>query len=80
VNWLKKLFSGTPTGSTGPGPGEVSVPPSQRLRVREMPLPEAKRITTQNVSEWCAKLEAEAERTGNQRLRAQAANICARLS
>jgi hypothetical protein len=45
-----------------------------------MPLPEAKRITTQNVSEWCAKLEAEAERTGNQRLRAQAANICARLS
>lgn len=80
MNWLKKLFRGTPTGSTGPGPGNVSVPPSQRLRVREMPPPEAKRITTENVREWCAKLEAEAERTGNRRLRDQAANIRARLT
>lgn len=80
MNWLKKLFTGT-TGSTGPGPGNVagSVPTSQRIRAREMSPPEAKRIEGESVRVWCDKLEAEANRTGNNRLRAQAANIRARF-
>lgn len=78
MNWLKKIF--TPKGDAA----QTSVagrPEPRQLRPRhDMPVTEAKRISTENVRQWCDKLEAEADRTGNNRLRAQAANIRARLT
>lgn len=84
MNWLKKLFAGPPTGSTGPGVirDPSLVPPSLRsLRPRDdVPVVEAKRISTESVREFCDKLQREGERTGNRRMLAQAANIRARLA
>lgn len=74
MNWLKKLFAPTPEKPS-------YAPPSQTLRpVRDMTMPEAKRISTENVREWCAKLEKEGERKGDRRMVAQARNIRARLT
>jgi hypothetical protein len=39
---------------------------------------EAARISTQSVLSYCERLEREADRTGNSRLRQQARNIRAR--
>lgn len=74
MNWLKNLFA-KPDNKPAAAPLMKSLRPS-----RDIPIQEAKRISTENVREWCAKLEAEGERTGNQRLLAQARNIRARLT
>jgi hypothetical protein len=37
--------------------------------------PEAERIETEKVADWCNRLEREANRTGNARLLSQANNI-----
>lgn len=81
MNWFKKLFSGT-TNSTGPGAGAVEIQPSLRsLRPsRDVPVVEAKRISTENVREWCDRLEREGNRKGDRRMIAQAQNIRARLT
>lgn len=73
MNWLKKLFA-------TPAEKPSYVPPMGSLRpVRDIPVVEAKRIGGESVRAWCEKLEAEAERTGNNRMRAQAANIRSRF-
>ena len=80
MKWLSKLFGG---GKQAPevGPTQSVRPAAKVLRPSpEMARPEASRISTETVRDWCAKLEKEADRTGNSRLRAQAANIRARLT
>lgn len=44
-----------------------------------MTAPEASRISGENLRDWCAKLDKEAERTGNRHLKRQADNIRARF-
>ncbi len=81
MNWLRKLL-GRATGAE-PSPvvdaGTSRPEPVKALRpVRDMTRGKAARISTESVLSYCERLEREADRTGNSRLRQQARNIRAR--
>lgn len=76
MSWFSRLFA---PGADAPKP-VVARSTSGHLRpARDMTIPEAKRIEGESVRVWCEKLDREYERTGNPRLRQQAANIRARF-
>jgi hypothetical protein len=78
VNWFKKLFG--LADEKQPQQVKVGSPRGPASR----PVPEvteavAKQISTENIRHYCDRLEREANRTGNARLRQQSRNIRARL-
>lgn len=67
MSWFSKIFA-RPIAAP-------NVPSAETLGSRNTPAAEAKHITTENVREWCNRLEREGQRTGNVRLITQARNI-----
>lgn len=75
MNFLSKFLHKKKPAKSGSAPARATPAVVPAGLGANAPAPDATGITTENIRDWCNRLEREANLTGNPRLRMQARNI-----